>query len=444
MKELLKALLERIKTLKKAEKTGFTDEKAAAEYLVERESALEEVAKALSDLNDAYDTELQAIKSQLGTALEGLKKAPETKELSKEERLAEIGKLVRAAWRKNLAAVAEAGAVLNSKERTDDWDNERSIVFDKTAGRFKPIERAALGSPVGSSGDGTYIINTIMERELIRYATEWSDMMPLVRNIPMAAKSISWPTLNRHVANLFWLTDYGTPAIQQAGKPSFGARVQLDAATVAGYIPWYDEFEDDIQINVTLGQLFMEMFSEAYASEFDLQVLMANSAPFKGIFQMTGAGECLKKYVGSQAATSVSMDDLKAMPLMIPRADRQEGIYLVSEEMVSYLISLRSAVGDFLIQPPNSNERPGRLCGYPYREIKRGPGFTEVEPGKPFAWFGVPNRTMWHGDRKGIEIRTFSETTESLLHGEQFIRFRKRDAFKIVQPDLSVLLMTRA
>lgn len=443
MKEILKALLERLKTLRKAEASGFADEKAASEYLKERESALEDVAKALSDVNDAYDTELQAIKSQLGTALDRAKETPKIKEFNKADLYEQVGKLVRAAWRKNIPEIAAAGAVLNSRERTDEWDTERSIMFDKSSGRFQSIDKAAIGSPVGSAGDGTYIINVQMERELIRYALEWSDMMKHVRNIPMSAKSISWPRLNRHTANLFWLTDYGTPAVSQTGKPSFGTRVQMDAATLAGYIPWYDEFTDDIQINVTLGQLFMEMFTEAYAAEFDKQVLTANSDPYKGIFKFTAAGECLRKFTSGASPTSVTLDDLKAMPLMIPRADRDGGMFIVSEELVSYLISLRNAMGDFLIQPPNDSGRPGRIVGFPYIEAKRAPQFGDVGSGQAFVWFGNPSRTLWHGDRKGIEIRTFSETSESLLYGEQFIRFRKRDAFKVVQPDLSVLLCTR-
>ena len=48
-----------------------------------------------------------------------------------------------------------------------------------------------------------------------------------------------------------------------------------------------------------------------------------------------------------------------------------------------------------------------------------------------------------YGDRKAVEIRTFTEMTETAIYGEQLIRFRKRDGFQIVQPDLSVLLMTR-
>lgn len=442
MKELLKAILEKVKALKKVGDAGFSNEKDAAEYFKEREFVIEDIAKALEAINDSYDSELAALKSQIGEIIKRATESREPVELTKDKYFETLGKFVRSAWRKDTARVAELGAVLNTKEKSEDWDDQHSVIFDKAAGRFMRLDKASIGNPVGSAGDGTYIINTIMERELIRYALEWSDMMGKVRSIPMNAKTISWPTLNRHKPSLFWLNAYGD-TIGQAGKPSFGTRVELDAKTLAGYIPWFDEFEDDIQINIALGQLFNEMFMEAYASEFDRQVLTANSDPYKGLFAHTGAGECIKRYVAGTSPFAVTMEDLKAMPLAIPRADRVRGVYILNEDAVSYLISLRNSQGDFLIQPPNDNSRPGRLCGYPYIEAKQAPSISDTGKGKPFIWFGDPMRTVWHGNRKGIEIRTFTETTESLLNGEQFIRFRKRDAFKVVQPDLSVLLCTR-
>lgn len=438
MKEILKALLDRINGMRKVESTGFANEKDAAEYLREREAVIAEVVKTISDLNDAYDTELQALKTQLGEAMKTFKEKPVIRELSKEEMKAELGRFIRAVWRKNAQVIGEAGGLPN-RERSEEWTDERSVMFDKASGRF--VSKTALGSPLGGGTDGQYVMPTQYERELIRYATEWSDMMNFVRTLPMNVNTISWPTLNRYSTALAWLSATGD-AISEAGKPSFGARVELSCKTLAGYIPWYDEFEEDVQINVSLGSIFLEMFAEAYAVEFDNQVLNATT-PFKGIFQYTAVGECIRKYVSGGSPTSVTLDDLRAMPYAIPRADRDGGMFILSEDMVSLLISLRNAMGDFLIQPPNSNDRPGRIVGFPYIEAKRAPAIGDITTGEPFVWFGNPKRNLWHGDRKGIEIRTFDQTTESLLHGEQFLRFRKRDAFKVVQPDLSVLLCVR-
>ena len=446
-KEILKQLLSRIKSARALEKDGFADQKQAFEYLTEREGLLGEVANALSEIGETVDQEVTALKSQLGEAMKKLAEKPvEIREKTRDDFLTDIGRFVRAATRKNEAEIDALKGSPNTKEKTGDWDSSRSFQFNAEKGKFERTshasEKALIGTPFGTSGDGTYVINPIYERELIRYALEKSDTMDIVRNIPMAANQISWPTLSRNSGALTWLSATGD-AISEVGKPDFGTRVLLTAATLAGYIPWFDEFEDDVQINLSFGQLFSEMFAELYAQEFDNQVLNAATAPFKGIFRMTGVGECLKHYIAGTNPTGIQIDDFRDAPLKIPRADRGNGMWLVSESLVSYLISLRNTVGDFLIQPPMDPTHPGKLCGFPYRECRDIVNISECGSNTPFAWFGDPRRILWHGDRKAIEIRSFMETTESMIYGEQFIRFRKRDAFKVVQPDLSVLLMTR-
>lgn len=435
-KELLEALIKKIKEARRVQAAGFKDEADSKEYLVEREILIDEVAKVLTDIETAFDQELGALKAQLADASKKL--TPVVEPMSKDKMFADIGKFVRAAWVRNSKSVEETGGFVNKKERSFDWD-ERALVMDKNGG----IQRAALGDPTGSGTDGQYIINPVYERELFRYATERSDMMSIVRHLPMRDRTLSWPTLNPHKGQLFWHTTYGS-AYKQAGKPEFGGRVEMTANTLAGYIPWFDEFAEDIQVNVELGQLFYEMFAELYATEFDYQVLTADSDPYKGVFKMTGAGECLKRFVAGTSPTAVQVEDLRNVPLSIPRRERGEGLWIVSEDFVSHLMSMRNAVGDFLITPPLDATRPGKIVGFPYIEARLAPSMGDVKPGEAFAWFGNPRKHLWHGDRKAVEIRAFRETEQSLLHGEEFLRFRKRDAFKVVQPDLSVLLCTRA
>ena len=49
----------------------------------------------------------------------------------------------------------------------------------------------------------------------------------------------------------------------------FLTRVELKAYTLAGYVSWYDEFEEDAYIDI--GKMFMEDMMESYATEFDRQ-----------------------------------------------------------------------------------------------------------------------------------------------------------------------------
>jgi hypothetical protein len=57
---------------------------------------------------------------------------------------------------------------------------------------------------------------------------------------------------------LHWLTAYGQQIT--GSRPAGAQRVELKAYTLAGFIPWYDEFEEDVFTD--LGSIFLEEFTE--------------------------------------------------------------------------------------------------------------------------------------------------------------------------------------
>jgi hypothetical protein len=81
---------------------------------------------------------------------------------------------------------------------------------------------------------------------------------------------------------------------------------------------------------------------------------------------------------------------------------------------------------------------------YPYHEVAILPQIPDIGANKTFAIFMNPKRIQ-HGDRKGIEIKKFDGTTESMEYGELFLRFRKRDGFLVTRPSGNmVMLKTKA
>jgi len=54
-----------------------------------------------------------------------------------------------------------------------------------------------------------------------------------------------------------------------------------------------------------------------------------------------------------------------------------------------------------------------------------------------------PKRIL-HGNRKGIEIKRFEGTTESLEYGEIFMRFRKRSGFRVSRAKNNMVLLKTA
>jgi HK97 family phage major capsid protein len=447
----LKLLLEALKNAKKVAAAGFTSIDETKAYLQEREALVEQAAYALEDIGEAHDADIKALKTQINSLREELKAPAQIRERTSDEVLASVGKMVGAIFRKDTQTLGRLDmARPNPVKGADDqeWAAQRDLMFDKAQDKF--ISRAPVGNPFGGNDDGQYVINPIFERDLLRYAVRSSVMMGKIRTVPMFANEHSWPTLKRHRGNLRWHgniqgpTASGSPSLtggpyQEAGKPQFGERVVLTCKTLAGWIPWYDMFSDDIQVNIEIGALFLEFFAELYGMEFDYQVLFAQANPFTGIFKEPGAREYT---ISGATPMSTVLDDLTQAPLTIPKQDRENGIWIVSEDFVSWLAANRNAIGDYAWIPPMEGQRPGRIAGKEYIEFPSDYlSIHEVDAGQPFAWFGNP-RNIWHGNRMGTELRTFRETESGLLYGEEFIRFRKRDAFKVVQTENSVLLKT--
>jgi HK97 family phage major capsid protein len=148
-------------------------------------------------------------------------------------------------------------------------------------------EKAALGAPMGNMAtNDQYLISPIYETEIMTDVAKKSVMMNLVRHRPMMGPSIFLPTRDRGGGSFTGLRPTGSRLPATGSKPQGAQRVELKAYTLAGYIPWYDEFEEDVFVD--LGAIFLEEFTEAYGQEFDRQCLLADEDPFTGAMAAAG------------------------------------------------------------------------------------------------------------------------------------------------------------
>ena len=114
----------------------------------------------------------------------------------------------------------------------------------------------------------------------------------------------------------------------------------------------------------------------------------------------------------------------------------------MNETILNQVVNIQDKNGNPIWRKPGDS-MPGRIDGYEYVESTILPQISEIAADKPFAIFMNPKRII-HGNRKGIEIKRFSETTESLEYGENFLRFRKRDGFLITRPKKNMVVMKTA
>ena len=194
--------------------------------------------------------ETAALKQTVKELRDSIKgQAANPRELSRRELCYRLGKALAAAWGGNHGALAELNFTPNLKA-AENWTNPRDVSWGEKGWKLSGVaEKAALGSPMGNlATNEQYLINPIYETEIMQDAAKKSVMMPLVRNRPMMGPSIFLPTRDRGGVQLHWLTAYGQQIT--GSKPKGAERVELKAYTLAGYIPWYDEFEEDIFVDL--------------------------------------------------------------------------------------------------------------------------------------------------------------------------------------------------
>jgi len=425
----LKKLKELLEKMRRIEAGGFPDEDQAKAYFLEKEEILDEMGKALEELTSAQGQETEALKATVASLRETLKgQDREPRILSQEEFYFNLGKTIAGVWRKNNQMLGETCATPNIKSET--WVNPGDVHWEVGKGW---VGKAPLGTPMGDlSTNDQYLINPLYETRIMTEAARKSVMMNLVSNRPMSGPSLFLPQRDRGGIILSWLTSYGQEIT--GSKPEMGQRVELKAYTLAGFIPWYDEFEEDIYAD--LGKMFVEEFVEAYGREFDTQCLTATAAPFTGALALT---DTESHYIKSSSPYGLTFQDFRDATLKVPPEERRDCAWFLHETLLSRVTSLQDGEGRPIWRGPN-DDKPGKLDGYPYHEVDILPQAGENLKNAPFAIFMNPKRIQ-HGNRKGMEFKRFDGTTESLKHGEIFLRFRKRDGFLVTRPKKNMVVL---
>jgi HK97 family phage major capsid protein len=433
MDEVLLAINQKLKSMKKIENIGFSDPSKAVEYFQEKEILLEDMVKTFETVTSNQTTQIAALEGTIKSLRDELKvQAKYPKELTRREMLYNLGKGISAAWSGNHKTLADLSFSPNLKN--ENWTNPKDVSWGE---KGWVITKAALGEPMGNMAtNDQYLINPIYEREIMMDAAKKSVMMNLVRHRPMIGPSIFLPTRDRGGVQLYWHTAYGQQT--KGSKPKGAERVELKAYTLAGYIPWYDEFEEDVFID--LGEIFIEEFIEAYGQEFDRQCLLADDDPFTGAMAVA---DSTKVTIQGANINALTWKDFRDAVYKVPKEERKDCCWFLNETVLNHIANIEDSEGRPIWRRP-TEAMPGKLDLYPYHEVSIMPQLVDIGNDEPFAIFMNPKRIQ-HGNRKGIEIKKFDGTTESMEYGEIFLRFRKREGYLVTRPKGNmVVLKTKA
>ena len=433
MNEVIIALQKKLNNMRANLPSEASSVEQINKYFLEQQEITEQMLKILEDQENASTSEILGCKEAIKNFREAMKQADSRMEqLSLRDVYYNLGKALCAAWNKDQETLGQLKFCPNI--RAEKWNNPKDFTWETGKG-FVP-SKAVLGDPIGNlANNDQYLINPIYEETIMQEAAKQSVMMNLVTHRPMSGPSIFIPERDRGGIELKWLTSYGQKI--DATKSNMPTRTELKAYTLAGYVPFYDEFGEDVFVD--LGKMFLEDFTEAYGQEFDRQCLIAEDDPFTGAINMENAEQHAME---SASVSELTYIDFRAAELKVEPEERKYCKWFMNETVLNHITNIQDDNGNPIWRKPWEG-MPGRLDGYDVIESRLLPQFADIEDDTVFAIFMNPKRII-HGNRKGIEIKRFDETTESLEYGELFMRFRKRDGFLVTRPAKNMVLLKTA
>ena len=135
--------------------------------------------------------------------------------------------------------------------------------------------------------------------------------------------------------------------------------MELKAYMLAGFIPWFDEFEEDVFID--LGQLFVDEFFEVYGQEFDRQCLLADDDPFTGTMSCADVTEVP---IAGNTINDLMWKDFRDAVYKIPTEERKDGCWFLNETLLNHVANIEDTTGRPIWRRP-TEVMPGRLDLYP-------------------------------------------------------------------------------
>ncbi len=359
--------------------------------------------------------------------------------LKKDEEVKELTKKMQELIEASIKRSAEASVIIQPNElhnkffhaaMHDEMDdvlkfNGKMIKNDEgwTEKNWDINKKSALGTVLrGDTTTGSYLVPIAYEAEVFRLAKDASVMMGKIRSIDMATRDIYWPAENAF-PSLTWVT--GETTAKTETSPTF-AQIHLECETCAAWLTVTDELLEDSLVN--LGDFFKMQFVEAWGMEFDKQVLNSNASPFTGILHNSSVN-VVNMGVGKVNFEDVEFDDLIDMETAISTAKGERAlagaVYIMHRKTFNSLKKKKDDNGDPIYMKA-SDGVPATINGYPYIISDQMPSTSVEDTG----FIALGNPKYWiHGNRIGMQFRTYNNTIRNVDYDQIFYKFRIRQGF---------------
>ena len=143
--------------------------------------------------------------------------------------------------------------------------------------------------------------------------------------------------------------------------------------------------------------------------------------------------------IAANSIAGLSWKNFRDAVYKISAEERKDCAWFLNETVLNHIANIEGSMGRPIWRRP-MEAMPGKLDLYPYHEVSILPQMADIGANEIFAVFMNPKRIQ-HSNRKGIEIKKFDATTESMEYGELFLRFRKREGFLVAKLEGNVVVL---
>jgi len=397
-------------------------------------NVIEEMQKGHDDYQQKKDAEVEALNKTIAEIIEKATKEKDDHLIIKPPQ--KNGRFLMAAMRNDMLGIEKYGGRFSRKG--DPWDDKDD--WNKFIGMSDEQQKAALGTVLrGDATTGSYLVPSEWYSEVMRIAGQTSQMMGKVTTIPMPARTMYLPTGGTGIT-LAWPSDETTAKSET--NPTVGQET-LSAKTCAAWMTWTEELEEDSIVNLV--QYFQMLFGEAWAQEFDKQVLYSNASPFTGIAYDSGCS-IRNMAAGKTSFADVELDDLIDMENDISTAGGEgalvNAVWIMSRYTFNILRKLRTDDGEYIYQKA-ADGVPATIWNRPYIISDQMPGSSSDATDTPFLILGNP-KYVAHGERVGMEFKVYRDTIRNVDYDQIFLRFRIRAGFVVAVEEAFAVLETAA
>lgn len=307
--------------------------------------------------------------------------------------------------------------------------------------KWEIAEKADLGSPLYSDATtGSYLVPQGFALELMRVVGEVSTMYPLVKRMKMTTRTLLIPT-EATAATMAWLTAESAGASEVL--PTFGQKT-LTAKVLAGWIAFTESLIEDSGVSIL--KAFSEQFVDDLATRLDLAILgdgAGGSSPWTGILDDTTVdAAAVHMGAGDTTWANLDLDDMFDMIEGLTTAKYRRGATIVTGvTQADKLRRLKDAMGSYVWRDSLATGMPPTFAGYAVRITDSWPADGA---NKPVAIIGNFERGFVLGERIGLAIQLFDQSSYRASYEEQFLRARSRWAGVVTIPECFSLLKTAA